>query len=76
MALFVEAAAPYGAAAVAAQGIALRLTLVAALPLLGLVAGAQVVFGHAAGAGLPHRLRRALASPSPRPWPTASRRGA
>ncbi len=60
MALFVEAAAPYGAAAVAAQGIALRLTLVAALPLLGLVAGAQVVFGHAAGAGLPHRLRRAL----------------
>jgi Na+-driven multidrug efflux pump len=61
MALFVEAAAPYGAAAVAAQGIALRLTLVAALPLLGLVAGAQVVFGHAAGAGLPQRLRRALA---------------
>lgn len=60
MALFVEAAAPYGAAAVAAQGIALRLTLVAALPLLGLVAGAQVVFGHAVGAGLPHRLRRAL----------------
>lgn len=61
MALFVEATAPYGAAAVAAQGIALRLTLVAALPLLGTMAGAQAVLGHAAGAGRPDRLHRALA---------------
>ncbi|GJD35402.1 MATE family efflux transporter [Methylobacterium aerolatum] len=60
MALFVEAAAPYGAAAVAAQGIALRLTLVAALPLLGLVAGAQAVIGHAAGSGRRDRLSAAL----------------
>ena len=60
MAMFVEAAAPYGAAAVAAQGIALRLTLVAALPLLGLTAGAQAVLGHAAGAGRRDRLNRAL----------------
>lgn len=61
MALFVEAAAPYGDAAVAAQGIALRLTLVAALPLLGTMAGAQAVLGHAAGAGRRDRLHRALA---------------
>ncbi|MGH1573585.1 MATE family efflux transporter [Methylobacterium sp. P31] len=61
MALFVEAAAPYGDAAVAAQGIALRLTLVAALPLLGMMAGAQAVLGHAAGAGRRDRLLRALA---------------
>jgi putative MATE family efflux protein len=60
MALFVEAATPYGAAAVAAQGLALRLTLVAALPLLGLMAGAQAVIGHAAGAGRRDRLHRAL----------------
>jgi putative MATE family efflux protein len=60
MALFVEAAAPYGDAAVAAQGIALRLTLVAALPLLGMMAGAQAVLGHAAGAGRRERLHRAL----------------
>ena len=60
MALFVQAAAPYGDAVVAAQGIALRLTLVAALPLLGLMAGAQAVLGHAAGAGRPDRLHRAL----------------
>ncbi|QGY03474.1 MATE family efflux transporter [Methylobacterium mesophilicum SR1.6/6] len=60
MALFVEAAAPYGDAAVAAQGIALRLTLVAALPLLGMMAGAQAVLGHAAGAGRRDRLHRAL----------------
>lgn len=60
MALFVEAAAPYGDAAVAAQGIALRLTLVAALPLLGMMAGAQAVLGHASGAGRRDRLRRAL----------------
>jgi putative MATE family efflux protein len=60
MALFVEAATPYGAAAVAAQGLALRLTLVAALPLLGLMAGAQAVIGHASGSGRRDRLRRAL----------------
>ncbi len=60
MALFVEAAAPFGTAAVAAQGIALRLTLVAALPLLGLVAGAQAVLGHAAGSGRRDRLSAAL----------------
>jgi len=60
MALFVEAAAPYGAAAVAAQGLALRLTLVAALPLLGMMAGAQAVLGHAAGAGRRDRLHRAF----------------
>ncbi|MET3484225.1 MATE family efflux transporter [Methylobacterium sp. 1973] len=60
MALFVEAAAPYGDAAVAAQGIALRLTLVAALPLLGTMAGAQAVLGHAAGGGRRDRLHRAL----------------
>ncbi len=60
MALFVEAAAPYGEAAVAAQGIALRLTLVAALPLLGLVAGAQAVLGYAAGSGRSDRLAHAL----------------
>lgn len=60
MALFVEAAAPFGEAAVAAQGIALRLTLVAALPLLGLVAGAQAVLGHAAGSGRRDRLHAAL----------------
>ncbi|MCJ2056809.1 multidrug transporter [Methylobacterium sp. J-048] len=58
MALFVEAAAPYGDAAVAAQGLALRLVLVAALPLLGMMAGAQAVLGHAAGAGRPDRLDR------------------
>ena len=56
MALFVEAAAPYGDAAVAAQGLALRLVLVAALPLLGMMAGAQTVLGHAAGAGRDDRL--------------------
>jgi putative MATE family efflux protein len=60
MALFVEAAAPYGDAAVAAQGIALRLALVAALPLLGMMAGAQAVLGHASGAGRMDRLHRAL----------------
>lgn len=60
MALFVEAAVPYGDAAVAAQGIALRLTLVAALPLLGMMAGAQAVLGHASGAGRRDRLHRAL----------------
>jgi putative MATE family efflux protein len=58
MALFVEAAAPYGDAAVAAQGLALRLVLVAALPLLGMMAGAQTVLGHAAGADRADRLDR------------------
>ncbi|MDP4005405.1 MATE family efflux transporter [Methylobacterium sp. NEAU K] len=60
MALIVQAAAPYGDAAVAAQGLALRLVLVAALPLLGMMAGAQAVLGHAAGAGRRDRLHRAL----------------
>lgn len=60
MALFVEAAAPHGDAAVAAQGIALRLVIVVALPLLGMMAGAQAVFGHASGAGRRDRLHRAL----------------
>ncbi|MFK5595870.1 MATE family efflux transporter [Methylobacterium sp. HMF5984] len=60
MALFVEAAAPYGDAVVAAQGLALRLAMVAALPLLGMMAGAQAVFGHASGAGRHDRLHRAL----------------
>ena len=60
MALFVEAAVPYGDAAVAAQGVALRFVLVAALPVLGMMAGAQAVLGHAKGAAQPDRLHRAL----------------
>jgi putative MATE family efflux protein len=50
MALFVQAGAAYGAAAVAGLGLALRIVLVAALPLLGLMAGAQAVIGFAHGA--------------------------
>ncbi|MDP4021014.1 MATE family efflux transporter [Methylobacterium sp. NEAU 140] len=60
MALFVQAAAPFGDPAVAALGLALRIATVAALPVLGLMAGAQAVLGHSLGAGRPDRLRRAL----------------
>ncbi|AWN38113.1 MATE family efflux transporter [Methylobacterium radiodurans] len=65
MALFVQAGAAYGAAAVAGLGLGLRIVLVAALPLLGLMAGAQAVIGFAHGAaalsGQRARRDRALA---------------
>ncbi|MGU3540837.1 MATE family efflux transporter [Methylobacterium sp. A54F] len=60
MALFVRAGAAYGEAAVAGLGIALRLVMVAALPLLGVMAGAQAVIGFGHGAGRPDRVARAL----------------
>ncbi|UMY16834.1 multidrug transporter [Methylobacterium organophilum] len=61
MALFVRAGAAYGEAAVAALGLGLRLVMVAALPLLGVMAGAQAVLGFAHGAGQGRRRDAALA---------------